>query len=105
MPFQCLVGPVRQASSSGGGYVSPQASAIVTYGTVSPQYDGYICIYSIVTVGPYHISVGIGTNGGSMLTSAPQEIMGSPMSLLVQPAEADPDYYVLEGADANPFHL
>jgi hypothetical protein len=113
VPFQCLVGsmraPIVNGPAGSGAYVHAQASSIIEVGTVSAQRSGYVCTYLITVAGPYHISVGIGGGGsgigglgtGGSFFVNPEEIMGSPMTLHVSPAEADPNYYGFQGIDTT----
>ena len=81
--------------------LTSQATSYQVDGVVSPQDDGYICVYSVEVAGPYLISVTaeqVVVYNDQESTST-EHISRSPMSLDVKPAPPDSDFYLVKSAD------
>ena len=69
------------------------------HGVVSPQDDGYICVYTVEKAGAYLISVKAAPVTGA--STVKQHISTSPMALDVKPAYPDPNYFLVKAGDGS----
>ena len=85
--------------------MTSQSDASVVVGVVSPQDDGYMCVYTVQLSGSYIITVKAHSPDrdefGVFINTVMRDISNSPMALDIKPAHPNPDYFTVKAGDGT----
>jgi hypothetical protein len=85
--------------------MASESDSTVVVGVVSPQDNGYICVYTVEVAGAYTITVKAAPietdEDGELISTVKQHISTSPIALDVKPAHPDPGYFLVKAGDGS----